>query len=63
MTERETPFPPPAVSAPQEALPSLPEMAWQHVTLNGAEIAYAVAGPGTGDPVVLVHGGDANSEH
>jgi pimeloyl-ACP methyl ester carboxylesterase len=36
-------------------------MAWHSATLNGAEIAYAVAG--TGDPVVLVHGGDANSEH
>jgi pimeloyl-ACP methyl ester carboxylesterase len=36
-------------------------MAWQRATLHGAEIAYAVTG--TGDPVVLVHGGDANSEH
>ena len=61
MTERDAVSLPPAVPAPQEALPPLPEMAWQSVTLNGAEIAYAVIG--TGDPVVLVHGGDANSEH
>ena len=63
MTDHETSTQPPSVPAPQEALPPLPEMAWQYATLNGAEIAYAVTGPGTGEPVVLVHGGDANSEH
>ncbi len=61
MTESAAASRPPAVPAPQEALPPLPEMAWQYVTLHGAEIAYAVTG--AGDPVVLVHGGDANSEH
>lgn len=61
MTDQETPVQPPAAPAPQEALPPLPEMAWQYLTSNGAEIAYAVTG--SGDPVVLVHGGDANSEH
>jgi pimeloyl-ACP methyl ester carboxylesterase len=61
LTESETLSRPPVVAAPQESLPPLPEMAWQYVTLNGAEIAYAVTG--AGDPVVLVHGGDANSEH
>lgn len=61
MTDLEPPSQPPDVPAPQVGLPPLPDMAWQYVTLNGAEIAYAVTG--TGDPVVLVHGGDANSEH
>ena len=61
MTERDAVAYPPVVPAPQEALPPLPGLAWQVVTVQGAEIAYAVTG--TGDPVVLVHGGDANSEH
>jgi pimeloyl-ACP methyl ester carboxylesterase len=61
VTDQESPPQPPTVPAPQEGLPPLPEMAWHYVTLNGAEIAYAVTGGG--DPVVLVHGGDANSEH
>ena len=63
VTDHETSTQPPAVPAPQEALPPLPEMTWRTATLNGAEIAYAVAGSGAGEPVVLVHGGDANSEH
>jgi pimeloyl-ACP methyl ester carboxylesterase len=61
VSEREATASPPTVPAPQEGLPPLPELTWQYATLNGAEIAYAVTG--TGEPVVLVHGGDANSEH
>jgi pimeloyl-ACP methyl ester carboxylesterase len=61
VTDQETSAQPPAVPAPQAALPPLPEMTWQYATLNGAEIAYAVTGAGAS--VVLVHGGDANSEH
>ncbi|MCA9863762.1 MAG: alpha/beta fold hydrolase, partial [Thermomicrobiales bacterium] len=61
MTDQQSPAQPPAVPPPQAALPPLPALAWQIATLNGAEIAYAVTG--AGDPVVLVHGGDANSEH
>lgn len=51
----------PVVPAPQEALPPLPDLVWRRAMLNGTEIAYAATG--AGDPVVLVHGGDANSEH
>jgi pimeloyl-ACP methyl ester carboxylesterase len=61
VTDEETHTQPPAVPAPQVGLPPLPDMAWQYVTIKGAEIAYAVTGSGA--PVVLVHGGDSNSEH
>ncbi|MCA9880348.1 MAG: alpha/beta fold hydrolase [Thermomicrobiales bacterium] len=63
MTDHEETPRPPAVPPPQDALPPLPPLEWQRIPLNGAEIAYAVTGHAPGDAVVLVHGGDAHSEH
>lgn len=55
---------PVAVAPPQDLLPAADlEAKGQTAEINGIDIYYEVYGEGTGDPVILLHGGLSNGDH